>query len=473
MKTPYTAIHTNHWTIENARCIRATNSNTFPAFDPFKLKQLMPGYQAWDNWLVRDEEGNIADVNGFRVLIALVRPVGADFSQGERIAYFYSKDGVHYVLGGFLFGDHKLYNDVREWSGSTLLRQDGKLQTFYTCAYGAQINGIWQTVQRLATAIQKVSVSGDTLLVHTPIHHALLGGAGEPDGIYYETPAQASEREAQWPTRHRRTIGSDQCENNCCRDPFFYKDSRTGKCYLAFEGNTGPFFHAAGRIRAEYVSVNGMLKEGFAPSEDMLKANGCIGIIELTNSEMTFGQFQAPWLTSNLVTDEIERINIINYDDHVYLFCVGHGNKNALNSENPDLINRDYMLGFRAPYFGGPLTPLNDSGVVVQQKSHGLAYSGQAENMQFVYSWLITPHKAEEPGIFPCVSYANYCDTGNGIDAVMNAGPSIKIEISGLHTRIVDMMYDIQPAQSSIHCESESEELSPHLSPHAPRCSCL
>ena len=83
-------IQTSHWAVKNARGIRATNGNTFPAFDPDKLGQLMPGYQAWDNWLVRDEDGFVADVNGFRILIALVRPVGADFSQGERIAYFYS-----------------------------------------------------------------------------------------------------------------------------------------------------------------------------------------------------------------------------------------------------------------------------------------------------------------------------------------------------------------------------------------------
>ena len=258
-------ITTNHWTVKNARGIRATNGNTFPAFDPDKLKQLMPGYQAWDNWLVRDEDGLVADVHGFRILIALVRPVGADFSQGERIAYFYSKDGVHYVPGGFLYGDHKLYDDVREWSGSTILRHNGKLQTFYTVAYGKEVEDVWQTVQRLATAIQDVSSEGDKLTIDAPSYNALLGGACEPDGYYYETPAQASEREAKWPTRHRVSVGSDQTENNCMRDPFFYKDPRTGKRYLGFEGNTGAGFHAPGHIRSEYVSADGLPENGFAP----------------------------------------------------------------------------------------------------------------------------------------------------------------------------------------------------------------
>ncbi|BBG29984.1 uncharacterized protein conserved in bacteria [Zymobacter palmae] len=455
-------IHTGHWTVKNARGIRATNGNTFPAFDPDKLKQLMPGYQAWDNWLVRDEDGFVADVNGFRILIALVRPVGNGFDSGERIAYFYSADGEHYVPGGFLYGDHKLYDDIREWSGSTILRADGKLQTFYTCAYGADIDGVWQTVQRLATAIQEVTVEGDKLTIETPTYHALMGGVCEPDGFYYETPAQASEREAKWPTRHRVSVGSDQTENNCMRDPFFYKDKRTGKRYLAFEANTGAGFHAPGHVRAEYVSANGLPKEGFAPTEDMLKANGCIGIIELTDDEGTFGQFQAPWLTANLVTDEIERINVVDHDGHVYLFCVGHGNKNALNMENADLTNRDYMLGFRAPYFGGPLTPLNGSGVVVQQKSYGDAYAGQMANQQYVYSWLITPTRDQKLGVFPCVSYANYCDTGKGVEAVMNAGPSVRIEIDGLKTRIVGMMYDIQPAQVDASREADKGSATEH-----------
>ena len=466
MQKTESAMHmtTHHWTVENARGIRATNGNTFPAFDPFKLKQLMPGYQAWDNWLVRDEEGYVANVNGFRVLIALVRPVDADFSHGERIAYFYSQDGIHYAPGGFLFGDHKLYDDVREWSGSTILRQDGKLQTFYTYAYGAEIDGIWQSVQRLATAIQRVDAQGNELIISRPEHNALLGGACEPDGYYYETPEQASAREAKWPSRHRIDAGSDQIENNCMRDPFFYKDRHTGKRYLAFEGNTGAGFHPPGHIRSEYVSADGLPDQGFAPSEDMLKANGCIGIIELTDDDMTFGQFQIPWLTANLVTDEIERINIIHHEDHLYLFCVGHGNKNALASENKHLINRDYMLGFRATRFGAPLIPLNGSGVVVQQKSYGPEYTGQAENQQYVYSWLITPHKGQKPGVFSCVSYANYCDTGSGIEAVMSAGPSIKIEIDGLKTRIVGMMYDIQPMQIDADREADKGDRTKKLS---------
>lgn len=436
---------TSHYTVAQARGIKETATNRFPAFDIGKMKALYPGHQMWDNWGVRAENGYFASVLGFKVLVALIRPRGADFSVGERIAFLYSKDGEHYEVGGELFADHQLYDGVREWSGSTILRDDGKLQTFYTVSYGAEIGGVWQTVQRFATAIQTVSVEDGKLKVSAPIFHSLLGGACEPDGLIYETPAQASERELALPTAHSRFAGSDQTENNCFRDPCFFKDQLTGKKYLVFEGNTGPLYNAPGVVSKKYI---GGSAEGFAPTPDMLKANGCIGIIELVDDDYTFGIFQKPWLTANLVTDEIERINVISDKTGVYLFCAGHGNKNALNKENPDLVNRDYLLGFKASYFGGELTPLNGSGVVVQQKSMGEAYGGQASNQQYVYSWILVPSaKSDATGVFDCLSYANYSVIEDGtIAPVMGIAPTISIEIKNKSTRIVGMKYDIQPA---------------------------
>ena len=140
--------------------IQATPANRFPPFDVGQLRPLMPNYHVWDSWFVMTEEGQVADIHGFRVLVALTRPLTASSGEGEKIGYFYSKDGVHYHIGGMLF-PQSLYADAREWSGSTILRKDGRLQTFYTIATGVQIDGIWQTSQRFATAIQSVSIEGD------------------------------------------------------------------------------------------------------------------------------------------------------------------------------------------------------------------------------------------------------------------------------------------------------------------------
>lgn len=422
----------------------AKPENTFPSFDPAVLDQLWPGQQTWDNWYVHNELNFVADIHGFRVVIALVRPAGASFDSGERIAYFYSKDGVNYRVGGYLFGDAKLYADVREWSGSTVYRDNGTLQTFYTVSHSAEYNGVFQTVQRLATAVQNVRVSddGEDLIFEAPHIHTLIRGCESPDGYFYETPEQAASREEKWPTRHRRDNGSDQTENNCDRDPYWFKDQRTGKEYLFFEGNTGVGYHPAGCIRQEY--LGDVPVEGFCPTEDMLKANGCVGIIELTNETGTYGLRRAPWLVTNLGTDEIERITVIYHQEHYYLFCVCHGNKHALNAEQPDLVNRDFMLGFRAKTLGGELTPLNGTGVVIQQKSYGPAYGGQENNQQYVYSWQPNAMAGLNAKQFSVVTYANFCNVDGVVTKQMNAGPSLTIEVDGLTTRIVDLVYDIR-----------------------------
>ena len=442
--------HTTAYPLSALRKFVPMPENTMPSFDPAELTQLWGGEQTWDNWRVHNELNQVADVLGFKVIIALARKEGADFSDGERIAFFYSKDGEHYLPGGYLFGDAKLYEDVREWSGSTVYRDNGTLQTFYTVSHSAQYNGVYQTVQRLATAIQNVRVSddGEHLIVEAPHLHTLIRGCESPDGYYYETPEQASSRESRWPTRHRRDFGSDQTENNCDRDPYWFKDQKSGKEYLFFEGNTGRGFHPAGCIRQEY--LGDLSIEGLAPTEDMLKANGCIGVIELTNEEGSYGTRRAPWLVANLGTDEIERITVLQHQGYYYLFCVCHGNKHALNAEMPDFVNRDFMLGFRAKTLGGELTPLNGTGVVIQQKSFGPAYAGQAENQQYVYSWQPNFEVGRRANHFAVVTYPNYCAGTDGVlKALMNAGPSVEIEIDGLTTRITNMMYDIKAASQA------------------------
>ena len=430
-------VTTSHWTREAASKIQATPTNTIPPFDVSKLRPLMQGYHVWDNWFVLDEEGNIASVFGFTVLIALVRPVGADSGEGERIAYFYSEDGTHYKAGGMLF-DEQLYKGVREWSGSTILRSDGALQTFYTIAEGKEFNGVWQTTQRFATAIQTPSKSALGKLNIAPAsYHALLK---EPDGVLYETAEQASKREELLPTAHRRDIGSDQTENFCFRDPKFFKHPKTGETYILFEGNTGPKSgYPAGSVKQAYVGSS-KFDPDYVPTVDDLKANGCVGVIKLTNPSYTYGTFMKPILTSNLVTDEIERINAFFYKGKFYLFVAAHGNKCTLVSQNADLNNRDYLLGFVGDDLFSKLKPLNGSGVVVQQKSLGEAYGGQETNQQYVYSWLLVPTKTG----FDCVSYSNYSQASDGtIQPVKTAGPTLQIELKGDKTEITGMSYTV------------------------------
>lgn len=440
-----TTIRLSHWTREAASKIQVHSTNTFPSFNPTQVRPLMPGYHVWDSWFVMSENGKIAHIKGYQILIALVRTSDDTESANARIAYFYSSDGEHYLPGGFLFQD-KLYDDCQEWSGSTVLRPDGRLQTFYTVAKSVAMNGNWQTHQRFATAIQSVSKTSSTLAIEAPEYHDLLA---EPDGFYYETVEQASLREARYPTAHNRSSGSDQSENSCFRDPHEYIDPQTGKHYLLFEANTATAVCPAGSLNRDYIGGE-TFEPDYQPTIDDLKANGCVGALELGGDDYTHGQFLPPWLTTNLVTDEIERINIIEHDDHVYLFVVGHGNKNSLVTQYPTLSNRDYLLGFRADHLFGALTPLNGSGVVIQQKSLGEPYQGQEQNLQYVYSWMLVPTR--NPTIFDCISYANYsfdAATGQSIP-LKTAGPTVQIRLNGLESDIVGMKYTILPMPSTV-----------------------
>lgn len=429
---------TTHYTVQQAAKIKATESNTFPPIDVGKLTALLDDSHVWDNWMVLDEDGLPADLHGFRVIIALIRPNTLDQGAGEKIGYFFSSDKVHYEFGGFLF-DVPVFSDVREWSGSTFVRdRDGFVQTFYTISTACNYLNVWQTKQRFATAIQEFDVKNGKLKIIDTKYHEFFK---EPDGVKYETAEQASEKELHFPTAHSRAFGSDQTENHCFRDPKFYRDPKTGKAYVIFEGNTGPDAFPSGVVDRQYVGTEGV----YQPSSDELKANGCVGVIELTNDDYTFGVFRDPWLTTNLVTDEIERINVVYHQGHTYLFVVGHGNKFTAVNKNEDLTNRDFMLGFRADTFLGKLTPMNESGVVVQQKSLGAPYAGQMQNQQYVYSWLLVPTETTaDDNVFDCLSYANYSVNSKGETTLtMTAGPTISVKINGLKSEIVGLKYNI------------------------------
>ena len=429
--------------------IKHKEETTFPAFDTGRLGALLDGWHVWDSWFVMTEDGQVADINGHRVLIALVRPVEGDTGgSGEKIAFFYSADGVHYTHGGFLF-EQSIYDDIREWSGSTIKRDDGRIQTFYTISNGVVIDGVWQTNQRFATAIQTLeftpaetvndgisSYTTEAKLVATaPEVHVLLK---EPDGVLYETAAQASAHENRFPCLHDRSRGSDQTENFCFRDPKFFRDPKSGKKFLFFEGNTGKGDNKVGVIKEEYTG-----EEDFDPTSDDIKANGCVGVIELTNDEYTFGVFHEPLLVANTTTDEIERINVIYDSGYYYLFVCGHLNKFTTSNDDPEQINVDVMLGFRSKELLGHYKPLNDDGCVIRQKSFGAPYAGQDANRQYVYSWLMVP--TGTPGVFECISYANYCQVDGEIVAVKTSGPTVMVEIKGGYTRILDLKYNILP----------------------------
>ncbi|BBG31424.1 glycoside hydrolase family 68 protein [Zymobacter palmae] len=468
---PANKARVSHWTRQQVSQIEADDAIDFPHFDPQQVKVLMPGYDVWDNWYALDENNQIADVQGFRVLVALAAP--SDSFDETNLYYFYSRDGLHYQAGGKVFTT-PLESGIQEWSGSTLLRNDGALQTFYTVvkesgdysgrshrsrqgsqgmppagmsAQGSQAAGpqgssqsqmpgqgqmgAVQNDQRLATAIQDVVIAGNRLSLAEPRYHAILA---VPDGQYYQTMTQASERETLFPTSS--TTGSTQSNNFCFRDPHFFKDPSDGRSYLLFEANTGNAICPEGSVRREYIG-SASFEPDYVPTPDELKANGCIGIAELTNEGYTAARFLPPLLTSNLVTDEIERVNMLKIKDDYYLFCIGRVSKMAMSCEA--LERSTFMLGFRSRSLFGPYTPLNRHGVVLRQQSFSSDMMNSSDT-QSVYSYLLQPD-------LTVLTYAQYSTDADGnLQKNRSAGPTLSLHIKGNRSYVGEVIYNILPA---------------------------
>lgn len=416
----------SHWTREQASRISVDERTTFPAFDPQKLSILLPGYYVWDNWLVLDEEHHIADVKGFRVMVALVAPFTGQ--QGTRLYFFYSSDGEHYEAGGFMT-DGPLEKGGQEWSGSTVLRDDGTLQTFYTLAKSAPSMPT-QLDQRLVTFTQELEVSDGVLSLLSPFYHDILA---IPDGYFYQTANQAYQCERRYPSVQGR-VGNNKPDNFCFRDPYFFKDPQTQKTYLLFEANTGLSYCPQGSLSRSYIGST-RYEPRYVPTMDAYKANGCIGIAEFTDESYQNLTYLPPLLTTNLVTDEIERVNVIVHDGSYYLFCVTRGRKMTL--VNAATQYSVFMLGFRADSLFGAYTPVNESGVVIRQ-NHGSG--GEGSRPQNVYSFMVMPDMS-------VMSYANYCSNGRGgLVRCRTAGPTVQLHIDGLTTRLGELDYRLLPA---------------------------
>lgn len=428
-------ISTNHWTREQSSTMKYDSTNTFPLFNNSKIKPLMNDYHIWDSWFIMDQNNNIAYINGYKVLIALGRKI--DGSTLPKLMYFYTKDDLHYTPGGNVF-QNNLVSDSEEWSGSTIYREDGQVQFFYTIAksYFDSQSNTWQTDQFIATAIAPIIADDYYLKFLNPIYHYKLA---QPDGYIYQTVQQTIQYELNFPTQHRLNRGSDMVNNFCFRDPHYFHDLKTGKEYLLFEACTGngPDLNPEGTVKRSYIG-RPKFEPNYTPTTDDLKANGCIGVAEFTNNLLTDCAFLNPILTANLVADEIERINIIYKNEKYYLYTTCHGNKMPVKGN--DTENRDFLIGFYSDELFGKYVPLNKSGVVLTQKSQGERWIGQDTNHQYVYSFLVLPDNT-------VISYANFSTVNLNEPPVpiKTSGPSVKLDIDCGKTKIVKLIYNILP----------------------------
>jgi len=330
------------WSREHASRIERSEDTTAPVFYPPAVDQV-PDVHIWDTWLLRNRDGAIAEIDGYRVAFSLT--ASADLLPGKRhdvatIRYFYSSDGRAWHKGGPVFEDAL---GQRTWAGSALY-EDGQVYVFYTAA-GENSAAELTYSQRIVGASGGTAVTDDDgIRIEGPwTHHELI----RPDGDRYEREDQS-----------RGMIYT-------FRDPWFFEDPQTGETYLLFEANTPV-------PEGSDVCSSDSAQQEF---------NGSIGLAHSPTGDPLDWERQDPLLDAVCVNQELERPHIVYQDGQYYLFVSSH-----MHTFAPGLSGYDALYGFVADSLQGEYVPLNDTGLVVTNPSNAPFQS---------YSWTAFPHREE------------------------------------------------------------------------------
>ncbi|MDL5362454.1 glycoside hydrolase family 68 protein [Halalkalicoccus sp. NIPERK01] len=391
--TPERRERTPRWTREHASRIERTDETVAPIIYPPR-EAVAPDVHGWDTWFLRERDGSIASIGGWRVIFSLTAP--ADLLPGKRhdvaeIRYFYSREGETWHDGGPVFEGET--RGSRQWAGSALL-DDGEVYVFYT-ASGRVGEADLTYEQRLAVGFGGTVEADDSGLdIEGPFEHEVLL---EPDGERYE-------REEQY----RGMIYT-------FRDPWFFEDPADGETYLLFEANTP-------------------VPEGEGVCEDPVweEFNGSVGIARSPTGDPTDWELCDPLLEGICVNQELERPHVVVRDGRYYLFISSHDHTFAPGLEGPD-----GLYGFVADSLRGEYRPLNGSGLVL---------TNPANAPYQAYSWIAFPHREE----LLVSGFFNYYDLGGlTLDDVATLSPdeqlakfggtlapTVRIAFDGDRTRI-------------------------------------
>lgn len=420
---------------------RQENSNQFqvPSFDASSINNIpsAKGYDkngnlinldVWDSWPLQNADGTAANYHGYHIVFALA----GDPKNGNdtSIYLFYQKIGDtsldSWKNAGRVFkdsdknvpGDPYLKYQTQEWSGSATLTNDGNVRLFYTDFSGApEDGGTGWGKQTLTTAQVNLSQpDSDSIKVDgVSDHKSIFDG----DGKLYQNIQQFIDEG-----------GYSSADNSTLRDPHFVEDH--GHKYLVFEGNTGTDDGYQGddqlNNRAYYGGSYRFFQKNRSdllqsPKKDLATfANGALGIIEL-NNDYTLKKVMKPLITSNTITDEIERANIFPMNGKWYLFTDSRGAKMTIDGIGDKDV---YMLGFVSNSINGPFKPLNHSGLVLRMDL-------DPSDLTFTYSHFAVPQQRGNKVVI--TSYMT--NRGFFADHQATFAPSFLLNINGDRTSVV------------------------------------
>ncbi|WP_342047327.1 glycoside hydrolase family 68 protein [Bacillus sp. OTU530] len=411
------------------------NSDQFkvPQFDASTIKNIASakGYDkygnlidldVWDSWPLQNADGTMANYHGYHVVFALAGdPKDANDTS---IYLFYQKVGdtsidswknagrVFKDSDKFVPNDPYLKYQTQEWSGSATLTSDGKVRLFYT-----DFSGTHYGKQTLTTAQVNLSQpDSDTIKVDGVEDHKSI----------FDGDSKTYQNVQQFIDEGNYSSG----DNHTLRDPHYVEDN--GHKYLVFEANTGTedgyqgdesLFNKAYYGGSEVFFQQEKNKLLQSPKKrDASLANGALGIVEL-NDDYTLKNVMKPLITSNTVTDEIERANVFKKDGKWYLFTDSRGSKMTIDGIDKEDI---YMLGYVSDSLTGPYKPLNGSGLV-------LHLDLDPSDVTFTYSHFAVPQP--EGNNVVITSYMT--NRGFYADRHSTFAPSFLLNINGSKTSVV------------------------------------
>ncbi|MDO4458399.1 MAG: glycoside hydrolase family 68 protein [Ligilactobacillus murinus] len=318
--------------------------------------------EIWDSWPVQDAKtGYVSNWNGYQLVVAMM---GIPKTSDSHLYLLYNKYGDNnfdnWKNAGSIFG----YNETplnQQWSGSATVNSDGTIQLYYTRVNTAD-GSFHQTIA--TTTVVLSHDDQDVKIERLENDHALFDG----DDFHYQS-------HDQWDKT--RYLGPD---NTALRDAHIVEDNNGGR-YLVFEASTGNENYQGQHQIYNMTNYGGDMAYNVKSMFDILNdedmktratwANAAIGILKLDDNEKypQVEKLYTPLISANMVSDEIERPNVVKLGDKYYLFAatrLNHGtNVKAWTKADQTVGDNVLMVGYVSDELTGGYKPLNGSGVVL------------------------------------------------------------------------------------------------------------
>ena len=402
--------------------------------------------EIWDSWSVQDAKtGRVVNYKGYQLIIAMM---GIPQQNDAHIYLLYNKyndnNFNHWKCAGPIFGFNAKPTD-QEWSGSATVNKDGSIQLFYTDV-DTRENTNHQKISTVNLKL-KVNKKKNTISIAKRSHrHVLFEG----DGYHYQTYKQ-------WKSTNK---GAD---NVAMRDAHVI--SVGGQRYLIFEASTGSNNYQGENQVYNWKNYGGTPKQVLqnflkvTANDDMKSratwANAAIGIIRLTKNENNpkVAEVLPPLVNSLMVSDEIERPNIIPMNGKYYLFATTRLNRGTgddlWQQADAKVGDNVAMLGWVSDHLTYGYKPLNgDAAVLVASVPFNWRTS--------TYSYYAVPVKGNKKEVL-VTSYMTNRGFASGPNKRSTMAPAFLVRIDGDTTKVEniataqgDWVYDKKSKRKSM-----------------------